>query len=69
MEELLICLILLVYKKGEDTMSIFALALQQARLEGKEEDTLTIIEYAQRIREYLDMQQEKREQSQFKKVI
>jgi hypothetical protein len=49
-------------------MSIFDLALLQAKREGKADNLGVVIDYAIRIRKYLDKKEEAKEKSRFKKV-
>jgi hypothetical protein len=49
-------------------MSIFDLALLQAKREGKEDNLGVIIDYAIKIRKYLDKKEEAKENSRFKKI-
>ena len=49
-------------------MSIFDLAEMELVREKKEYNLTDILDYSVKIREYLDLQAEKREKTQFKKV-
>jgi len=49
-------------------MNLFKLAELQLQREGKRFDFILMLDRAERIRKYLDIQEQKKENTQFKKV-